>query len=76
MISFYETLRVEIGREVGITIVTPGLVESEMTKGKFLSKEGQLVLDQQLRDVSLINYFGYCVIIEFNGINFEHPMLG
>ncbi|KAL6280866.1 hypothetical protein ACE6H2_017747 [Prunus campanulata] len=42
VISFYETLRVEIGREVGITIVTPGLVESEMTKGKFLSKEGQL----------------------------------
>ncbi|CAB4280468.1 unnamed protein product [Prunus armeniaca] len=43
VISFYETLRVEIGREVGITIVTPGLVESEMTKGKFLSEEGQLV---------------------------------
>ncbi|ONI07931.1 hypothetical protein PRUPE_5G147800 [Prunus persica] len=53
VISFYETLRVEIGREVGITIVTPGLVESEMTKGKFLSKEGQLVLDQQLRDVEV-----------------------
>lgn len=70
MISFYETLRVEIGREVGITIVTPGLVESEMTKGKFLSKEGQLVLDQELRDVSVMSYFGYYVIIEFNGINF------
>ncbi|PQM43163.1 11-beta-hydroxysteroid dehydrogenase 1B-like [Prunus yedoensis var. nudiflora] len=53
VISFYETLRVEIGREVGITIVTPGLVESEMTKGKFLSKEGQLVLDQELRDVEV-----------------------
>lgn len=57
MISFYETLRVETGDEVGITLVTPGLVESEMTQGKFLNKEGRLVLDQELRDVS--TSFGY-----------------
>ncbi|XP_040367161.1 11-beta-hydroxysteroid dehydrogenase A [Rosa chinensis] len=53
VISFYETLRVEIGHEVGITIVTPGLIESEMTRGKFLNKEGRLVLDQELRDVEV-----------------------
>uniref|UniRef100_A0A9I9CEF6 11-beta-hydroxysteroid dehydrogenase 1B-like n=1 Tax=Cucumis melo TaxID=3656 RepID=A0A9I9CEF6_CUCME len=40
VISFYETLRVEVGRDIGITIVTPGLVESEMTQGKFISKDG------------------------------------
>lgn len=52
VISFYETLRVEVGRDIGITIVTPGLVESEMTQGKFMSKDGGLYLDQELRDVS------------------------
>lgn len=50
-------MRVETGDEVGITIVTPGLVESEITQGKFLNKEGRLVLDQELRDVS--TSFGY-----------------
>ncbi|CAK9327247.1 unnamed protein product [Citrullus colocynthis] len=53
VISFYETLRVEVGREIGITIVTPGLVESEMTQGKFMSKDGRLYLDQQLRDATV-----------------------
>ncbi|XP_024017801.1 11-beta-hydroxysteroid dehydrogenase 1B [Morus notabilis] len=49
--SFYETLRVEIGRDVRITIVTPGLTESEMTLGKFLTGRGTLELGQELRDV-------------------------
>lgn len=53
VISFFETLRVELGSEVGITIVTPGLIESEITRGKFLNKEGRMVLDQELRDVCL-----------------------
>ncbi|KAK3043224.1 hypothetical protein RJ639_002467 [Escallonia herrerae] len=51
VISFYETLRVELGSDIGITIVTPGLIESEMTKGKFLDKEGRLVVNQVIRDV-------------------------
>lgn len=51
VISFYETLRVEIGKDVGITIVTPGLIESEMTQGKFLSREGRLRVDTEMRDV-------------------------
>ncbi|XP_057459471.1 11-beta-hydroxysteroid dehydrogenase A-like isoform X1 [Actinidia eriantha] len=49
--SLYETLRIELGPDIGITIVTPGLIESEMTKGKFLNKEGRLKVDQDLRDV-------------------------
>ncbi|KAL9338137.1 hypothetical protein Peur_069906 [Populus x canadensis] len=39
--SFYETLRAEFGSDIRITIVTPGVVESEMTQGDFLSK-GQM----------------------------------
>ncbi|KAJ8557243.1 hypothetical protein K7X08_002868 [Anisodus acutangulus] len=52
MISFFETLRVELGTQFGITIVTPGLIESELTKGKFLTIEGKLKVDQVIRDVS------------------------
>lgn len=54
MISFFETLRIEFGEEIGITIVTPGLIESEMTQGKFLTPEGRVVLDPELRDVSFL----------------------
>lgn len=57
VISFYETLRVEIGKDIGITIVTPGLTESEMTQGKFLFEDGKMYLDQDLRDVSWLKVF-------------------
>lgn len=52
VISFFETLRVELGSDIGVTIVNPGLIESEMTKGKFLNKDGRMVVDQEMRDVS------------------------
>ncbi|KMS97690.1 hypothetical protein BVRB_5g124740 [Beta vulgaris subsp. vulgaris] len=52
LVIFFETLRVELGGDIGITIVTPGLIESELTKGKFLSPEGKMVVDQEMRDVS------------------------
>ncbi|KAL5188723.1 11-beta-hydroxysteroid dehydrogenase 1B [Glycine soja] len=32
------------GRDIGITIVTPGLIESEMSQGKVLSMEGKMFL--------------------------------
>ncbi|KAK4569112.1 hypothetical protein RGQ29_004489 [Quercus rubra] len=38
LISFFETLRTEFGPDIGITIVTPGLIESKMTKGEVLSQ--------------------------------------
>ncbi|XP_017233884.2 11-beta-hydroxysteroid dehydrogenase A-like [Daucus carota subsp. sativus] len=38
LISFFETLRVKVGSEIGITIVTPGLVDSEITDTEFMSK--------------------------------------
>ncbi|KAG8379454.1 hypothetical protein BUALT_Bualt07G0090200 [Buddleja alternifolia] len=51
VVSFFETLRVEFASDIGITLVTPGLIESEMTKGKFLNKDGKMIVDQELRDV-------------------------
>ena len=38
MVSFFETLRAEFGADIGITIVTPGMIKSEMTDDEFLSK--------------------------------------
>ncbi|XWS47784.1 hypothetical protein CRYUN_Cryun13aG0014900 [Craigia yunnanensis] len=53
LISFYETLRIEFGIQIGITIVTPGLIETEMTEGQILSKEGKLEVDREMRNVQV-----------------------
>ncbi|KAF1875886.1 hypothetical protein Lal_00006517 [Lupinus albus] len=53
LVSLYETLRVEVGSDIGITIVTPGYIESELTKGKFLKAEGKMDVDQDLRDAEV-----------------------
>ena len=37
-ICFFETLKAEFGSDIGVTIVTPGLIESEMTGDQFWSK--------------------------------------
>ncbi|CAI0436189.1 unnamed protein product [Linum tenue] len=39
MISLFEGLRVEVGSEIGITIVTPGLITSEMTEAEEVQAE-------------------------------------
>ena len=52
IVSFFETLRVEVGPKIKITIVTPSFIESEMNQGKLLLKEGKMEVDQDLRDVS------------------------
>ncbi|KAK4569111.1 hypothetical protein RGQ29_004488 [Quercus rubra] len=41
LISFFETLRTEIGSNIGITIVTPGLIDSEITRGPSI-QEGKI----------------------------------
>ncbi|KAK9684312.1 hypothetical protein RND81_10G201400 [Saponaria officinalis] len=51
--ALYETLRVEVGSDIHITLVTPGFFESEMTKGKHLSHEGLMDVDPLLRDVQV-----------------------
>nr|POE84394.1 11-beta-hydroxysteroid dehydrogenase-like 3 [Quercus suber] len=38
LISFFETLRTEFGQDIGITIVNPGVIKSEMTQGHYLSE--------------------------------------
>lgn len=50
--NLYETLRMELaGDGIAITEVIPGVVESEITKGKMLTKEGDMRVDQDERDV-------------------------
>lgn len=51
LINFFETLRTELGNQIGITIATPGWIESEMSKGKFLKEHGEMEVDQEMRDV-------------------------
>lgn len=46
-ISFFETLRTEFGSDIGITIVTPGFIESEMTTGDTMTKVTQNTLHQE-----------------------------
>ncbi|WZY76107.1 hypothetical protein YC2023_022491 [Brassica napus] len=53
VIAFYETLRSEFGSKVGVTIAAPGVVDSEMTQGKFMTKNGQFIVDKELRDVQI-----------------------
>ncbi|KAL5215202.1 hypothetical protein ABZP36_004354 [Zizania latifolia] len=53
VVNFAETLRMELHGEVGVTVATPGWVESEMTKGKHLSMEGTVEVDQDTRDVEV-----------------------
>jgi short-subunit dehydrogenase len=50
-LNFYDTLRMEFGGDVHITEIVPGVVESEITKGKMLTKEGGMKVDQDQRDV-------------------------
>ncbi|KAJ4728819.1 11-beta-hydroxysteroid dehydrogenase [Melia azedarach] len=53
MLQFFETLRVELAPDVDITIVTPGFIESELTQGKFFTREGKIEVDQELTDVQV-----------------------
>ncbi|EOY22539.1 Short-chain dehydrogenase/reductase SDR - like 10 [Theobroma cacao] len=51
--AFFDTLRIELGQDVTITIVTPGHIESEITRDKHLSKEGKMEVEQDMRDVQV-----------------------
>nr|XP_027067380.1 uncharacterized protein LOC113692987 [Coffea arabica] len=54
LVSFYETMRSEMPPEISITTATLSLVESEMTKGKHLNREGTTEVSPELAD-TLIN---------------------
>ncbi|KAJ3675803.1 hypothetical protein LUZ60_004845 [Juncus effusus] len=53
LISLYDTLRMEFGNEIAITIIAPGVIESEMMQGKFFTSKGNFKVDQDLRDTML-----------------------
>ncbi|KAB2628607.1 11-beta-hydroxysteroid dehydrogenase-like 5 [Pyrus ussuriensis x Pyrus communis] len=54
LVNFYETLRLEVNHEVGITIATHGWIESEMTRGKFMLEEGAEMQWKEEREVHVI----------------------
>ncbi|MCO5572401.1 hypothetical protein L7F22_026155 [Adiantum nelumboides] len=50
--NFFDTLRIELGSSIGgITIVTAGWIESEMTMGKFVNNRGEMEVSETQRDV-------------------------
>jgi NAD(P)-dependent dehydrogenase (short-subunit alcohol dehydrogenase family) len=53
VIRFYETLRSELGSHVRITILMPGYVESNLTMGKGIQKDGNVGIDEEARDVHI-----------------------
>ncbi|KAF6147129.1 hypothetical protein GIB67_036848 [Kingdonia uniflora] len=53
LINFYECLRVELSPDVSVTIVTPADIESEMSKGRVLSKDGKMIMDPELQNVQV-----------------------
>lgn len=66
ILQFFDTLRVEERGSVGVTIVMPGFTESEATAGKLVGEKGDMILDSERRDVSvmcpalyLVPYFNY-----------------
>lgn len=40
LLSIYKTMRAELAPEISITTATLGVIESEMSKGKHLDREG------------------------------------
>ncbi|KAJ3671847.1 hypothetical protein LUZ60_007926 [Juncus effusus] len=53
VIRFYETLRVELRTQVKVTILVPGYVVSELTRGKALQKGGQVEINEEARDIQV-----------------------
>ena len=57
VMNFFDTLRVELGTSIGgITIVTPGWIQSDLTMGRFLDKSGSMDAREDKRDVSCPNH--------------------
>lgn len=55
LVSFYESMRVELAPEISITIATLGFVDSEMTRGKHLNNEGNTEMNSELSNVSYLS---------------------
>ncbi|XP_018464911.2 11-beta-hydroxysteroid dehydrogenase-like 4A [Raphanus sativus] len=62
MIIFYETLRIELGPEIGVTIVFPGLIENGNTNPDLLAEK------QDWSQVIAIESAAECAKAVVNGI--------
>ncbi|KAJ4850117.1 hypothetical protein Tsubulata_500585 [Turnera subulata] len=51
VLAMFETLRIELAPDIGVTIVTPGVIKSEMSEGKFITQRGRLEVDEEMRNV-------------------------
>ncbi|CAN1242260.1 11-beta-hydroxysteroid dehydrogenase 1B [Linum perenne] len=51
-VALFETLRVELSPDIGVLIVTPGYVESELTVGKFMTGDAKVGLTPVVSVVS------------------------
>nr|GEW98154.1 hypothetical protein [Tanacetum cinerariifolium] len=58
VVSFYESLRMKLASKVGITIVTLGLPELEMSQDKIMDKDCEMGIDQDIRDIGYIDAYG------------------
>ncbi|GAB2269673.1 hypothetical protein Dimus_004595 [Dionaea muscipula] len=61
MWSLFETLRIEVAPDIGITIVDPVFVESEMLQGKHLLKGEEMMINKKFRDVMRLSILRYLV---------------
>ncbi|XP_073526174.1 uncharacterized protein [Phyllobates terribilis] len=53
LLAMFETIRIEVWPDIKVTVVTPGPIESEFTQGKMISQEGDVKVDQEMRDVQI-----------------------
>ncbi|XP_042509962.1 11-beta-hydroxysteroid dehydrogenase A-like [Macadamia integrifolia] len=51
LIHFYDNLRTEVAPEISIVVICPGIVESEITQGKQLTKKGEVEVDEGVKNV-------------------------
>ncbi|CAI9267173.1 unnamed protein product [Lactuca saligna] len=51
LVNFYETLRLELNGDVGITIATHGWIGAEMARGRFMLEEGAEMQWREEREV-------------------------
>ena len=63
LIGFFEALRIELAPSVTITIATLGIIDSEMSRGKILSRDGELILSPENSKV-----FNFIILTKLNGL--------
>lgn len=61
--NFYETLRFELGDDVGITIATHAAIGSEMAGGKFMLEEGAEMQWKEEKEVYILYTFFFILYI-------------